>query len=187
MDDVITVTAKKGFIRWFLSKFHLKKKEGTWLFNYMLSDERLLEKVHFTENLKDKEKTIIISTICTGATPFVFQKATRIYYDVERAFHDIRLNPDEDVFISVFFRDRMSYSQYMAVLEGSPVEDQQLVQVEIMSLVAEIVMDQAIRKYKLKCLLQEIDTTLATGNKEHFLSLTKEWIELRKLEVESEG
>jgi uncharacterized protein YpiB (UPF0302 family) len=187
MDDVVTVSTKKEFIRWFLSKFYLKKKEGTWLFNYMLSDERLLEKIHFTENLKNKEKTIIISTLCSGATPFQFQKAAKIYYDVERAFHDIRLNPHEDVHVAVYFKDRMSYSQYLAVLEGNPMEEQRVLQEGTMSLIAEIVMDNAIRKHRLKNLLQEIDAALESRNKQKFLSLTNEWLELRKLEVDSIG
>ncbi|RXT13928.1 YpiB family protein [Ammoniphilus sp. CFH 90114] len=187
MGEAVTVSAKKEFIRWFLSKFQLKKKEGSWLFNYMLSDERLLERVHFTDDLRNRDKTMIISTVCSQATPFQFQKSTKIYYDVERAFHDIRLNPEEDVFISLYFKDRLLCPQYLAVLEGRPMESPRITQDDVMSLMAEIVMDKAIRKQRLKVLYDEIDRSLAEGNQSRFLELTGEWNELRKMDFELES
>ncbi len=186
-EAAVSVSAKKEFIRWFLTKYQLKKKEGTWLFNYMLSDERLLEKVHFTDDLRNRDKTMIISTICSQATPFQFQKQAKIYYDVERAFHDVRLNPEEDVYISLYFKDRLLCPQYLAVLEGRPMEGQRVTQEDVMSLIAEIVMDKAIRKQRLMKLYAEIDHSLQEGNSDQFFALSSEWNELRKLELELES
>lgn len=187
MGEAVTVSAKKEFIRWFLSKFQLKKKEGSWLFNYMLSDERLLEKVHFTDDLRNREKTMIISTVCSQATPFQFQKTSKIYYDVERAFHDIRLNPEEDVYISLYFKDRLLCPQYLAVLEGRPMEGQRVSQDDVMSLMAEIIIDKAIRRQRMKVLYEEIDRSLVDGNQGLFMDLTKEWNDLKQLEWEQES
>lgn len=186
-EAAVTVSAKKDFIRWFLSKFQLKKKEGTWLFNYMLSDERLLERIHFTDDLRNRDKTMIISTICSQATPFQFQKQSKIYYDVERAFHDVRLNPDEEVYISLYFKDRLLCPQYLAVLEGRPMEGQRVSQEDVMSLMAEIIIDKAIRKQRMKVLYEEIDKSLQAKDTSSFLTLSSEWKELRALEWELES
>jgi len=186
LDDVVTASAKKEFIRWFLSHYQLKKKEGTWLFNYILSDERLLERIHFTEDLRNRDKTMIVSAICSGATPFQFQKLTKVYYDVEKAFHDIRLNPHEDLYVTVYFRDRLTCSRYLTVLEGRPLQDQRVSQETMMSLLAEIIMDRSIRKHRMQKLQEEIDISLLKGEKGRFLALTSEWNELRKLELDSE-
>lgn len=183
MSETVTVSTKKEFIRWLLSQFQLRKKEATWLFNYLLSDDRLLEKIHFTDDIRNRQKTIVMSTICAQAVPFQFQKLSKIYYDVERAFHDIRLNPDEEVYICVYFKDRMQCPQYLAVLEGSSVDGQRLVQDNFSSLLAEIIMDRAIRKYRIKQLEQEIDLALQVLDKGLFLKLSAEKKELMDLDT----
>lgn len=187
MGEAVTISAKKEFIRWFLSEFHLKKKEGTWLFNYMLSDDRLLEKVHFTDDLRNREKKVIISTVCSQATPFQFQKQSKVYYDVERAFHDIRLNPNEEVYISLHYKDCLTCPKYLAVLEGKPMEGQRVTQESVMGLLAEIEMDKAIRHIRRKKLYLEIDQALSEGNKAQFMKLTTEWRKLQQWEVEVES
>lgn len=185
MGEAVTISEKKEFIRWFLSKFQLKKKEGTWLFNYMLSDDRLLENVHFTDDLRNRSKTVIISTVCSQATPFQFQKQSKVYYDVERAFHDIRLNPNEEVYISLHYKDRLTCPKYLTVMEGKPMEGQRITQESLMGLLAEIIMDKAIRHMRQEKLYTEIDQALADGNKAQFMKLTAEWNELQQWEVES--
>ena len=186
MGEAITISAKKDFIRWFLSNFQLKKNEGTWLFNYLLSDDRLLEKVHFTDDLRNREKTMIISTVCSHATPFQFQKKSRVYYDVEHAFHDLKENPNEDIYISLFFKDRLSCPQYLIVLEGMRnMEGHRVSQGTVAGLIAEIVIEKAVRRNRMQQLINEIDQALVCRDKEQFYRLTAELSELKKWEVES--
>lgn len=186
MGDAITISAKKDFIRWFLSNFQLKKNEGTWLFNYLLSDDRLLEKVHFTDDLRNREKTMIISTVCSHATPFQFQKKSRVYYDVEHAFYDLKENPNEQIYISLFFKDRLTCPQYLIVLEGMRnMEGHNGAQGTVSSLIAEIVIEKAVRRNRMTQILSEIDQTLVNKDKKLFFQLIEELNELKKWEVES--
>lgn len=188
MGEAITISAKREFIRWFLSNYRLKKNEGTWLFNYILSDDRLLEKVHFTDDLYNREKTMIISTVCSSATPFLFQKKSRLNYDVEQAFHDIRENPHEDVYINLFFKDRMNCPKYLIVLESrKKIERRQRVsQDSVAGLIAEIVVDKAVRRHRLKELVQEINASLDNKDRELFMKLTTERNRLQRWEMELE-
>ncbi|RKD25731.1 hypothetical protein BEP19_01960 [Ammoniphilus oxalaticus] len=187
MGEAITISAKREFIRWFLNNYQFKKNEGSWLFNYFLTDDRLLEKVHFTDDLYNREKTMIISTVCSHATPFLYQKKSRLNYDVEEAFNDIKENPNEDVYINIFFKDRMSCPQYLIVLEGrGKTERQGQTQPRVTqdnmaaSLMTELVIDQLMRSNRLKELTEQIDAALVKRDKPLFMKLTEEWNELRR-------
>ena len=63
------------------------------------------------------------------------------------------------------------------------MEKQDLVQDSLLGLMAEIVLDQAVRKFYEENLYQRIDQALAQGDEVKFLQLTEQW---RKL-MESEG
>lgn len=186
MGEAITTSAKREFIRWFLSNYQLKKNEGTWLFNYFLSDDRLLEKVHFTDDLYNREKTMIISTVCSRATPFLFQKKSKLNYDVEIAFHDIRENPHEDIYINLFFKDRMNCPKFLFVLESRKKMElkQRFSQDHVASLIAEIVVDKAVRRHRLKELVEEINLSLDNNDRELFMKLTEERNQLQRWEKE---
>ncbi|GAB7387536.1 ReoY family proteolytic degradation factor [Bacillaceae bacterium] len=174
MPHIVTVTAKKHFLKWFLRRYEPQKKEAVWLLNYLLANDKLLEKVHFIDNFKNLPKTILISTKCVDMTPFKFYKNKKVTPDVEKAFHDIRSNPDEDIYIGLFFKDKDRSPEYAAVLEGNPMERQDVVHDVVLELMAEIVLDRALRSFKREKLYQEIDRALAEGNKEAFLALTEE-------------
>ncbi|WP_245726259.1 ReoY family proteolytic degradation factor [Marininema mesophilum] len=178
MGDCVTVSEKKEFIQWFLNRFELQKREAAWLLNYLCSDVELLERTHFVESLRQLPKTLLISTRCIQMTPFKFTKNKRVSSDVETAFYDIRSCPKEDLYISLYFNERSSCPEYAAVLEGNPMEKQDLVQDTLYSLFAEMVLDQSVRDFKEKDLYRRIDEALACGNEKKFLQLTEQWIRI---------
>ncbi|KXG43625.1 hypothetical protein U473_06050 [Tepidibacillus decaturensis] len=71
---MITVNDKKDFIKWFLSSYTLAKKEAAWLLTYIASNDKILEKVHFVEDIHDLPKSLFISSECVTLTPFKFYK-----------------------------------------------------------------------------------------------------------------
>ena len=88
MGDV-SISDKKDFIQWFLNRYELRKRESAWLLSYLSSDDELLKRVHFVENLRNLPKTIMMSTRCIRMTSFKFTKHNRVSTDVETAFYDI--------------------------------------------------------------------------------------------------
>lgn len=54
------------------------------------------------------------------------------------------------------------------------MEKQRVVENQLMSLVAEIILDKAIRDYEIRRLYAQIDDTLAQRDQERFLMLTDE-------------
>ncbi|MCF6093366.1 ReoY family proteolytic degradation factor [Microaerobacter geothermalis] len=180
MNETITVTAKKEFIKWFLSHYELQKREATWLLQYLMSDDRLLSKVHFTDSIRHLPKAVLMSTKCVKLTPFKYCKNKRVILDVEKAFHDIRLRPDEDVYISLHFRDRELSPEYAAVLEANPMEKQNVLQDTLLGLLAELVLDELIYQYKKEWIQRQIDHALDNKDQGKFFELTEELKSLKR-------
>ncbi|WP_339062742.1 ReoY family proteolytic degradation factor [Tepidibacillus marianensis] len=171
---------KKDFIKWFLNSYTLAKREAAWLLTYLASNEKLLEKVHFVDDIHDLPKSILISTECVTMTPFKFYKNNRVTPDVETAFLDIRSNPDEHIFIGLYFKDREHSPEYAAVLEGNKMERQNMVKDSLLELFAEMVLDQATFQFTKEKLYIAIDEALQKGDKEEFIKLTEQLNELLK-------
>lgn len=174
MNECVTASEKKTFIHWFLEHYELQKKEAAWLLSYIASDARLLERVHFTNDFRNLPKIIVMSTKCIQMTPFKFCKHRRVTRDVEKAFYDIRANPHEDVYIGLFFKNRGNCPEYAAVLEGNPMDKQKFVQDSLLSLMAEIVLEQSLKSYQKERLYVLIDETLKKGDREKFYTLTEQ-------------
>lgn len=179
---MITVNEKKEFIRWFLNSYKIAKKEAAWLITYLAANDTLLEKVHFVDDIHDLPKALLISTDCITMTPFKFYKNNRVTPDVEAAFLDIRSNPDEDIYVGLYFKDRETSPEYSAVLEVNPMEKQNLVRDTLLELVAELILDQSIRDFNKQRLYEEIDKALSIGDKETFIKLTDQLNIILKIE-----
>ncbi|KEO84245.1 ReoY family proteolytic degradation factor [Tumebacillus flagellatus] len=174
MGEVITIAEKKTFIKWFLEKYDLQNREAEWLLQYIASSDQLLEKVHFIDNFRNLPKTILISTKCVQMTPFKFYKNKRVTSDVEKAFLDIHNNPNEDIYIGLFFKERTVSPEYAAVLERNPMDDTKETIDALVSLQAELILDHAFKQYRLNSLYERIDQALANGDQAAFLELTSE-------------
>ncbi|WP_018133262.1 ReoY family proteolytic degradation factor [Effusibacillus pohliae] len=180
MGEVINGAEKKYFIKWFLEKYELQNREAEWLLQYIASNDHILERVHFIDNFKNLPKTILISTKCVQMTPFKFYKNRRVTSDVEKAFLDIHNNPHEDIYIGLFFKDRSVSPEYAAVLETNPQEEAKETDA-LVSLQAELILDQAVKIYRLSKLYEQIDRALDARDKEQFLKLTNELKQIEEL------
>jgi len=120
MSTPVSVNEKKDFIRWFLNRYQLKRRESVWILNYLMSHDQLMEKVHFVEEAQFCPRGLIMSTHCTREVPFRFYKDNIMTTDAEKSFHDIRLNRDEDIYIQLNFHGSRQSHQYAAVLEENP-------------------------------------------------------------------
>jgi uncharacterized protein YpiB (UPF0302 family) len=172
MGEIIHVTEKKQFIKWFLERYELQNREAEWLLQYLCSNDQLLERVHFIDNFRNLPKTILISAKDVQMTPFKFYKNKRVTSDVEKAFLDIHNHPTEDIYIGLFFKDRASSPEYAAVLEANPLDDTRGTTDALVELQAELILDHSIRKFQRNRLYQAIDEALDNRNRQKFMELT---------------
>lgn len=173
MDSMISIDEKKEFLKWFLNSFQLKRRECAWLLNYLISDDRLMEKIHFVDGAKFCPKGIVISTIDVDKIPFCYYRHKHITMDAEKAFHDIRLNDHEEVYIQLNFPNASTNFQYAAVLEENPFMEKNTNLNIADKIIAELFLDKMIEKAKMEYLKKQIDKALDLRNEELFHQLVK--------------
>ncbi|MFN7252220.1 MAG: ReoY family proteolytic degradation factor [Anaerobacillus sp.] len=173
MSSTISVLEKKDFLKWFLNNYQLKRRECAWLLNYLMSDDDLMEKVHFVESAEYCPKSLIISANDVDSIPFSFQKRQHVTMDAEKSFHDIRLNKEEEIYIQLNFKDAKKNPQYVSVLEDNPFIPIDKDTEKLFSLFADLIIDQAKYQFEKKRLLQLIDEALDTGDKDNFLKYSE--------------
>lgn len=174
MNAPVSVNEKKDFIRWFLNHYKLKRRECVWILNYLMSHDKLMEKVHFVEQAQYCPRGIVMSTHCVDEVPFRFYKANVMTTDAEKSFHDIRLNRDEDIFIQLNFHASFQAPQFAAVLEENPYMPKNLQLSEKDRQIAEQFLSSSIEKFQREKLIQQIDEALDRHDEEAFIKLTEQ-------------
>jgi uncharacterized protein YpiB (UPF0302 family) len=177
--NIIPVVDKKEFLKTFLQQFELKRRECAWLLNYLMSDDELMERVHFVEQAAHTPKALIISAKGVDSIPFSFHKEKHVTTDAEKAFHDIRLNQTEDIYIELHFTGARQYPPYLVVLEDNPHIPENLELAVAFQKETEWILDRALKSFKKERLLSDIDRALDEQDQERFKHLV---LELKQLE-----
>lgn len=86
METSITITEKKGFLRWFLNEYQMKKRESVWILNYLLSQDGLMKKLHFVELVQYCPRGIYMSTHCSDDPSFRFYKQNIMTTDPKKRY-----------------------------------------------------------------------------------------------------
>ncbi|GEK35166.1 ReoY family proteolytic degradation factor [Kurthia sibirica] len=180
MKTSVTNLEKKTFVRWFLKRYDMKRRECVWILNYIVGHDDLLERIHFVEEAHFCPRAMVMSTTDSSGIPFRFYKGNIMTADAEKSFHDLRLHPDEDMYIQLNFPKLPPTPSYLAVLEDNPhipkylqsnVEDRE---------VAEQLLEASMQEFHEELLMKQIDTALDTGDKEQFLILSQKLQEIQR-------
>lgn len=172
MTSAIPITDKKTFIRWFLRNHQLKKRECVWILNYLLSNDDMLEHVHFVEEAHYCPRAMVMSTVDHQGIPFRFYKGNIMTSDADKSFHDLRLNPEEDIYVQINYASIPPHLNYLAVLEDNPYMPKSLHISEKDRLIAEKLLQDSLVAYQEERILQDIDEALDVGDKERFFELS---------------
>lgn len=178
MNTSLKAHEKKAFIFWFLNQYDMKLRESNWIMTFLANNNHALENIHFVRNAADTPRSIVISSKCSDQPAFRFYKEKLMTTDAEKAFHDIRLNPFEPLYIELHFHQSNQSSQYAFVLEENPyLPDDFYITAEDRKQTENII-DYSLQMHKKELLLKEIDQALDAKNKEKFINLTKELHEI---------
>jgi uncharacterized protein YpiB (UPF0302 family) len=174
LNPSVSVKDKKKFIQWFLNHYQMKKREAVWILNYLINYPKLLAHVHFVQNTKHCRRSITISTSCSKEPAFRFHKNKLITTDADKAFHDIRINRDTDIFIQLNFKDAYQSVEYRKVLIENPyMTDDDFITAEDRH-TAKALLDHSLFEYKRNKLKKEIDLALDQLDQKKFLQLSEE-------------
>lgn len=175
MHTHIPVKDKKKFLGWFLQSYSLKSRESVWILNYLLTHEKTLLHVHFVEEAHTSPRGMVVSTQGEGRVGFEFYKEGHLFLDPEQAFHDIRLNREQELYLELLFPHARQSEEYSAVLEDNPyhrwndtIPTETLVRAE--DGLAFFLLTQ-----KKQALLGQIDEALEKNDRLTFLALAEEY------------
>lgn len=179
MASSVPLIEKKTFIRWFLKNFQLKKREGVWILNYLLSEDALLRNVHFVEDAHYTERGIIMSSVDHEGVPFRYYRGKVMTQDAEKCFHDLRLNAQGEFYIQINFPGAYTYINYLSVVEQNPFVPQNapITLKDEMTVVQ--VIENSLYIQQEEKLLEQIDEALDAGDQERFYQLTDTLAKLR--------
>ncbi|MCZ2259455.1 ReoY family proteolytic degradation factor [Sporosarcina sp. G11-34] len=172
MTAMIPVAAKKDFVRWFLKRYKMKRRECVWILNYLLSHEHLLQNVHFTDEAHYCPRAMVMSTTESESVPFRFYKGNLMTADAEKSFHDLRLYPKEKMYIQLDFPNHHICSEYASVCEENPFLPNYLKVNDNDREIAEQLLAESMVSTTEKILMKELDEALDTNDKERFILLS---------------
>lgn len=170
MKAPISVDEKKDFIRWLLNTHQMKMREAMWVLNYIAGHDQIMKYVHFVDDLDGKNRGLVLSAHGVDNEPFRFFKGNLTTSDPEKAFHDIRLNWDENLYIMLHFKEALSSPEYALVREENPAQELKIGEEE--KLLAEKFLNQMMNRFEEEALKREIDRALDHRDKETFLKLS---------------
>lgn len=180
-NTVIHPHEKKAFIYWFLNQYEMKVRESNWILTYLASNNKLLRNLHFVRHAKACPRSIIISTSCSNGPAFRFHRERLITSDPEKAFHDIRLNDDEPLYVQLNFHQWKQSPQYAFVLEENPFLSDENYITEEDKQEAERVINYTLQAQKKDRLLKKIDESLDERNYEKFIRHSEELKKIEKI------
>ncbi|WP_347860482.1 ReoY family proteolytic degradation factor [Salimicrobium sp. PL1-032A] len=115
----VSLTEKKRFLHWFLENQKLKKREGRWILNYLLCDDRALHHVTFTDHVEFCPRGLCLSCRGVEGLPLTFHKGKIRTADGDKAFHDIRMNPTAPLYLELDYAENHRCSNFALVKEDN--------------------------------------------------------------------
>ncbi|WP_342512207.1 ReoY family proteolytic degradation factor [Sporosarcina sp. FSL K6-1522] len=172
MTAMIPVAAKKDFVRWFLKRYKLKRRECVWILNYLLSHEQLLQNVHFTDEAHYCPRAMVMSITDSDSIPFRFYKGNLMTADAEKSFHDLRLHPDEKMYIQLNFPNSHACPQYASVREENPYLPSYLQVSARDKKIAAQLLEESVSTVTMELLMKRVDEALDANDREQFIALS---------------
>lgn len=173
MNQTVSVLEKKVFLRWFLKRYQMKKNECKWILNYLLSHDEILEKLHFVEEAHYCPCAMVMSVKESGGVGFRFYKGADMSSKADKAFHHIRLNPSEEMFIQINFPQKTAI-EYIGVLEENPHMPNGLYRNDKDAELANQLIEHVMKLSQEENFNRLINEALDTSNKELFMELTSQ-------------
>lgn len=178
MHTIVPSKEKQDFIYWFLRNYELKKQESEWILLYISQHQDVLKNVHFIKGAKNCPRGIEMASTCSKKPAFFFYKQQITTTNPDKAYHDLRLNKEEDLFIELNFEDATDYIKYVEVLEDNPYCSTSQRMQAVHRKQAELVLEHIILNRKKAIVKKDVNHALDNKDDETFFKLTEELIQL---------
>ena len=172
------IELKRSFIQWFMSNHQPKQPEVSFLLDYMLRHDDLLQNVHFVENTENCPRTLIFAERFSEGIAFQYKVPTDTLLRPEQAMRDIKENHGTPLYIHVLLDDTLTHLPYLNALEDNPFREATepfapLTSDDIREVDA--LLEHVLLRASLDRLNREIDIALDTMDRERFLELSERY------------
>lgn len=168
-------TNKKGeFLKWFLNHHQLKNKEARRLIEYIQKNHHILKNVSFTDSVHPRERTIVISSINSDESGFLFYTHGQKTEDVSRAFGSLMGSPADKVYLILNYFGKHTDHRYTQLVETHRISSiKHYEQSEQDAKATDLVVEIALLKSRINKALDDRDEEL-------FHQLVKQLKEIQK-------
>ncbi|MFT8871138.1 MAG: YpiB family protein [Sporolactobacillus sp.] len=174
MEQIVTNVQKKRFIKWLIEQRVIVNRETIWLLNYLRSNEHLLNIIHFVEVNRGRSRSMTINCGARRDNDFMYMKLSVSTNDPEKAFHDLRLNQEDPLYIKIELAAEQFGAEYFAVIEDDPEVSSSFVH-RTYGKAAALAASAAELAYAETILYEQINTALDEGDESRFLELSARW------------
>ncbi|MCO7176749.1 YpiB family protein [Sporolactobacillus kofuensis] len=178
MEQVVSNVQKKSFLRWVLDRHLLVNREIIWLIHYLMSNDQLLGMIHIVDDVEGCTRSMILTHPSKNKPNFRYFKASVSTGDPEKAFHDLRMNQQEEIYIELDIEDVRQSPIYFSVLEENPNNTVDVH--EKYGQLAEYTAGKAEQTFTTSRLTEAINQALDNGDKERFYVLSEQLISLNQ-------
>lgn len=176
----VTLKQKQFFLKWFLNKYKLKRQECVYMLEYIIRHKYLLKNIHFVSDAINYPKGMIITCYGSDEIDFQFHKQHIFSNNVIKSLHEIRFHPKERMFIQLNFHNADTNPFYQRILEDRYFAHENKYVQKADRERAEQLLQKVMIDGHLARLEKQIDEALDQNDKRLFLTLSEEWIKIKK-------
>jgi uncharacterized protein YpiB (UPF0302 family) len=171
---MVSIQDKKACLHWFLNRHQVKQRDSLYLLHFLMREDSLLSQVHFVYDVQYAPRGILISAEGAKKPAFKFYKNHLVTTEVDKAFHDIRLNKDEPLYIELSFLGVKRSLDYHRVLQENPYIPDDYYLNESDKQTIDALLNQTLSVGYEVWLRKEIDRCLDEGDLDQFHVLTEQ-------------
>ncbi|HLQ84318.1 MAG TPA: YpiB family protein [Pseudogracilibacillus sp.] len=174
----ISTRDKQDFLKWFIDTYEFESHENKWILELLLKQPEILEQVEFVKSVNECPRSIIMSTICSPKTEFVYRKNKLVTIDQDKAYHDLRLNFNVPVYLQLNYRGQEKCPNYGFISIDNPYENNHFNRGKDKYLVNKKLNAIALNK-TIELIKEKINQSIDNNNKKDFYLYSKK---LKKIE-----
>lgn len=174
---------KQDFLKWFLEKHDFNSRENNWLLEMLLNQPEVLEQVNFVKSINNCPRTILMSTINTNEPEFIFTKNNLITIDQHKAYHDLRLNVNDPIYIKLNYPGQEKCHRYSFVSIDNPFDKNDFL-VGIDRHIANQNLNNFAQKKTINLIKEKINNALDNNKKDEFYYFSNELIRIESENLE---
>lgn len=171
---------KRAVIQWILKNNTFYQREIIWLLQYIMKRDHILDNIRFVYEAHLCPRSIIISNIDSETRPFRFYKDHVVTTDVDKAFHDIRLNHNEILYMEFIFDGVRNSTIYASVLEEHPYLPDDFYLNNDDYIYLDKFIEHLSLEQEMKNINKKIDEALDQGNREEFFKWTNRLLQIKQ-------